>query len=216
MLVLTFIRLLYSESDPALLKQFNLKSLAQDKYDYNTTVDSYTIKFNHLRSLTQTICDVPTCVVTKESSYNCECYGENSTVTWDEMPNNEGIYFKYTYKGFSVSYSSVVQYKCAKADKITAQEVYSPNMIITFETKFGCRLGGGIGWGWLFIIILFSSLALLFIIGIPINKFGRKKTGMEIVPFVYFWVGIPRMVMEGVKCIFSPCRRKQRGFDPLE
>ncbi|KAK2940284.1 hypothetical protein BLNAU_24810 [Blattamonas nauphoetae] len=208
--------ILWAASDPALLKQFNFKGFANEKYNYNTTLEGMLFEFNFLRPLVNTKCTQADCVASKIQNNNCVCLGENSTVQWDEIPNNNGIFFTFESKDFMVSYKLTLQITCGKTNTLEIADPYTNTHVWTYPSKYGCRAGGGLGWGWVFIIILFSSLALFFIIGIPINKCGRKKSGIEVVPFGYFWVGIPRMVMEGVKCLFSPCRKRQRGFEAMD
>ncbi|KAK2955234.1 hypothetical protein BLNAU_9786 [Blattamonas nauphoetae] len=81
--------------------------------------------------------------------------------------------------------------------------------------KSGCaKGGGGDGFGIAFFIILLASAVLYFAIGIPICKCGMKKSGKEIIPFVNFWIALPGLFVEGVKCMFSPCCKK-KGYDAV-
>merc|ERR1719487_324964 len=56
---------------------------------------------------------------------------------------------------------------------------------------------GQLGVGGLIMILLFSFLALYFIIGALVLKFGLKKKGKEIIPNFGFWVGLLVAIKDG-------------------
>lgn len=82
-------------------------------------------------------------------------------------------------------------------------------MTIDFEAKQACRKTG-LSFGSIMLIVLAILFVLYFLIGIPVCKFALKKKGKEIIPFVYFWLSIPGLVVDGVKFIFTPCCRGNR------
>ncbi|KAK2955086.1 hypothetical protein BLNAU_10017 [Blattamonas nauphoetae] len=207
----------YCACDPKILKNYDLRGITAEGWYYNGTEDIFGYMANFRKEIPQTAaCYEEGCTFFRTVASTCECYGLLSDENCDELPNNEGVYVEHQRKEFATPHTARWNIRCGKKADIVVTGMDTMTIQIDWRGPQGCAKGGGLGWGWLFIIILFSSLALFFAIGIPINACGRKKSGIEVVPFVYFWVGIPRMVMEGVKCLFSPCRKKQRGFDPLE
>eukprot|EP00770_Monocercomonoides_exilis_P015936 MONOS_15886.1-p1 / transcript=MONOS_15886.1 / gene=MONOS_15886 / organism=Monocercomonoides_exilis_PA203 / gene_product=unspecified product / transcript_product=unspecified product / location=Mono_scaffold01391:9482-9935(-) / protein_length=73 / sequence_SO=supercontig / SO=protein_coding / is_pseudo=false len=66
------------------------------------------------------------------------------------------------------------------------------------------------------LIILSVLLVLYFAAGIPIMKFGLKKEGIEIIPFVRFWLAVPGLVIDGVKFILSPCLKSKSGYKDVD
>ena len=87
------------------------------------------------------------------------------------------------------------------------------NMTIDFKTPAGCpHLSKGISFGTIALIIIGSSLLLFFVIGILINALARGKRGLEMIPFFAFWKELPRLILDGLRCIFSPCCRGKTGY----
>ena len=88
---------------------------------------------------------------------------------------------------------------------------FRTNYILDWYHPKACpRKGHAISFGTVMLIIIAALILLYFAVGIPIMKFGLKKSGIEVIPFSFFWVSLPRLVWDGIKAIFSicPCCRK--------
>ncbi|KAK2960456.1 hypothetical protein BLNAU_4673 [Blattamonas nauphoetae] len=218
LIIVVCLRAVFSLADKE-LKQFNTKPLIKEDGYWTVNSEHEIIAWNFRKPFEQPTTAATNdgdCIAysTVQSWVHYGCVGDLNTETFGLLPNDEG--FTLAYTSVKSGRGTSFRVKCSKGDMKTSASENGVNFDVIIESPAGCIKKDGLGWGWLFIIILFSSLLLLFAIGIPINKFARKKTGVEVIPFFFLWVGIPRMVMEGVKCLFSPCRNKKRGFDPLE
>ena len=92
---------------------------------------------------------------------------------------------------------------------------------VTFYHPDACPISkssssGGLSFGSIVLIIIAALIVLYFAVGIPVMIFVFKKTGIEIIPFVSFWMMIPGLVLDGCKFILGlfPCYKKE-GYDSL-
>lgn len=84
------------------------------------------------------------------------------------------------------------------------------NYHFVLKSKYGCP-GSGSGRPFLWPVGILGLLALLLIpvfiiywpVGIIVNKFIRKKEGIEIVPNVTFWKDLPFLVKDGFLFLFK-------------
>lgn len=96
---------------------------------------------------------------------------------------------------------------------------YSISIEINWTHPQACpkKSGGksGLSFGSIALIVIACCVVLYFLIGIPIMHFCLKKTGIEMVPLIHFWLSLPSLVVEGVKSIFSPCCG-DKGYREIE
>ncbi|KAK2958309.1 hypothetical protein BLNAU_6796 [Blattamonas nauphoetae] len=200
------------------LKLFNTKGLVkpEDK-PYEVVRQSFTYLYNFRKPLLSSLCtsgyDTNCIALLRSSQGTCSCMGVLDNEDISLLPDDKG--FKIRYTNPLQGYSTDVTVTCAKTHVFTVVDTGN-SLNITIEDKAGCRGGGGIGWGWIFLIALLASIVLFLAIGIPINAIARKKKGVEIIPLFALWVSLPRLVLEGVKCLFSPCKKKRQGFSDIE
>lgn len=147
------------------------------------------------------------------SNTTCACTGQLSNETVAVFSNSSQYGVRFTGKNIvgTVNYTTVVLLTCSESESIYG--AISPNTTIDFKSPYGCRTSDPlypqaagnkkekISWGWVFIIILVVSAFLYLVVGSLIFKFALHKEGIEIIPFVYFWVSIPRLTFEGIKFI---------------
>ena len=94
--------------------------------------------------------------------------------------------------------------------------------MLNFTTSHACpssssSSGGGLSFGSIVLIIIAVLVVLYFAVGIPVMIFVFKKTGIEIIPFVSFWMMIPGLVLDGCKFILGlfPCFKKKEGYSDV-
>ncbi|KAK2945846.1 hypothetical protein BLNAU_19214 [Blattamonas nauphoetae] len=219
LLILSLFSAVFPANDPKILSKFNLKPLIKEPGKvYETSIGFGTVKWNFrtpFEGTSGTSCAGGDCII--HLSYDdigtCTCFGKDGTETYNLLGSNNGLCFMYSNGpdgDKTVRYDLV----CAKQEHLSAESPNGTYIQIEHQSPYGCMKSAGLGWGWIFVIVLFGGLLLLFIIGIPVNKCIRKKTGIEVIPFFIFWSSLPRMTLEGIKCLFSPCRRKRQGFEP--
>lgn len=84
-----------------------------------------------------------------------------------------------------------------------------------FSHKAGCPSGSsGLSAGSIMLIIIFVSLAVYIIAGIVINAAIRKKTGIEMIPNISFWMGFPSLIKDGF--FFLIRRRPSDSYEAVE
>lgn len=98
----------------------------------------------------------------------------------------------------------------ASDDGTTAKvELLHPSACIKNKKK-------GLSFGSIALIVIACLIVLYLALGIPINIFVRKKKGVEVIPFIYFWTSIPGLVIDGIRFIFSPCCKGGSGYSNIE
>ncbi|KAK2955032.1 hypothetical protein BLNAU_9963 [Blattamonas nauphoetae] len=136
----------------------------------------------------------------------------NTSFTTSDPPEGKGIILTYNSDSGNKFMFKVM---CGKEKSDWSANAVGLEYTVSITHPGGCaKGGGGDGFGIAFFIILLASAVLYFAIGIPICKCGMKKSGKEIIPFVNFWIALPGLFVEGVKCMFSPCCKK-KGYDAV-
>eukprot|EP00770_Monocercomonoides_exilis_P012231 MONOS_12173.1-p1 / transcript=MONOS_12173.1 / gene=MONOS_12173 / organism=Monocercomonoides_exilis_PA203 / gene_product=unspecified product / transcript_product=unspecified product / location=Mono_scaffold00656:406-1145(+) / protein_length=174 / sequence_SO=supercontig / SO=protein_coding / is_pseudo=false len=161
------------------------------------------------------------------------CYGIalKNTQEMKLLDNKDGILFSYTTDDQTQFEGLKLKLVC---DNETSQKVSMDDLevVIEMHDPHGCSESKkkkkddnptdkppkkkGISFGSVMLIIIAALIVLYFAIGIPIWKFGLKKTGIEIIPFVNFWRMVPGLVIGGVKFLLSPCLKSKDGYKDFE
>eukprot|EP00770_Monocercomonoides_exilis_P015347 MONOS_15293.1-p1 / transcript=MONOS_15293.1 / gene=MONOS_15293 / organism=Monocercomonoides_exilis_PA203 / gene_product=unspecified product / transcript_product=unspecified product / location=Mono_scaffold01191:13514-14134(+) / protein_length=133 / sequence_SO=supercontig / SO=protein_coding / is_pseudo=false len=131
----------------------------------------------------------------------------------------------YTYFDNYATQTFKLKVKCGNSTKWKA-ESDRDTVVVDYEGPEGCpkknddpgseKKKKKLSFGSIMLIIISVALVLYFAAGMPLMFFAFKKRGIEIIPFVYFWSSIPRMVILGIKTILSPCLSKSRGFKEMQ
>lgn len=88
-------------------------------------------------------------------------------------------------------------------------------VVVKFEHKAGCPIGKAkkLSAGSVMLIIIFVGIAVYLIAGISINAFAREKRGIEMVPNLEFWKGMPGLIKDGFN--FMICRNTEK-YEPIK
>ncbi|KAK2963290.1 hypothetical protein BLNAU_1823 [Blattamonas nauphoetae] len=207
-------------------KVYNIESLAKEEGTFSLTVEDEEVFFNPLKviNLTAIGCtdaqEANVTVASKapfgEGDFYCFVLGLKSSETPKLLEEGNGLSIEYN-GGASNPGKFTFLFQCAKEEgtpALTRDKEY--NYFVNWSTKAACGKGGGSDvFGIVFFIILLVAATLYFAIGIPICACGMKKRGKEIIPFIHFWIALPGLFKDGVKCMFSPCCKSKSGYDEV-
>ncbi|KAK2947179.1 putative Mitogen-activated protein kinase [Blattamonas nauphoetae] len=202
-------------------KTFNLEPLTKtDKTYYSFDAPEEKIHFNVLKPLDLSV--FKECESQPSDSLAVSLFGDpDMQVCW-----NVGLSEKSTYTllsnpaGLQISYKSdqstdfVMNFLCGKeASQFVGNRDANYNYEVNITHPGGCGKGGGNDvFGIVFFIILLVAVVLYFAIGIPICACGMKKTGKEVIPFINFWIALPKLFIDGIKFMFSPCCKSKADY----
>jgi len=150
-------------------------------------------------------------------------------ITWAESPQSSNIVGTYTTassntlkltlecgSSLNAQWKSGTQSSATEYDITLAGACTAPGAGTgsgnggTSDGKTGApgkKNSGGIGGGWIFVIIVLVT-TFVYCLGGIIFKSKRKGTsGTESIPNIDFWRGLPGLVKDGVKFTFSGCKR---------
>jgi len=81
---------------------------------------------------------------------------------------------------------------------------------------------GGIGLGWILIIVGFTVFIIYWVAGILVLKFYKKNTGVDLIPNREFWSTLPGLVKDGVvwtfrktKDLIDRIRNRNSGYTSI-
>lgn len=175
-------------------------------YSYAFTSPIANVRWNFHQQPTSACNDSKACTVFLQDSTICLCIGSLSDEKVTVLTNSYGLNFSSFNNISTVIFSSEIFLLCASEETVSGT-LASTLVHINYTSPYGCRIDdklypgykAKISWGWVFIIIL-SILTFVYLVGGSlIFKFVLHKEGIEIIPFVYFWVSIPRLTFEGAK-----------------
>ncbi|XP_060606839.1 uncharacterized protein LOC132759130 [Ruditapes philippinarum] len=180
--------------------------------------------------------DVPGSVATTLYSWNpCNSFTESTCQDVAVMSVNKGRFspLQYTKPGARVSAKVhelmtkgkfSIRVQCRKALQgvlnsadtltVTDERKQEAKYFLELSSPHCCPSGiphDHLSVGTYITIIFLSFASLFFVIGISIQKFVRKKTGKDVIPFVEFWIQLPGLVKAGVLLIL--CRSKQVSYE---
>ncbi|KAK2961552.1 hypothetical protein BLNAU_3350 [Blattamonas nauphoetae] len=226
--MLPFILYLFSISQPFVYDKqtYNIEALTKKDADYDFTLPDEVVHFNVLSTIHQNLYDLckdhTNCAlvgVTTDEAPNCFCMANNATMKTTKLADKTGIQLEYENDMGTNSKIQIVCKKGEKGDTFKLERSQGFEYLVTFEHEGGCPKGGAGGsdaFGIVFFIILLVAAVLYFAIGIPVCKCGMKKSGKEIIPFINFWIALPGLFIDGVKCMFSPCCKSKSGYADVE
>jgi len=93
-----------------------------------------------------------------------------------------------------------VECKCVIAGPptlVSAVEDGSGGYFLYISGDACCPIVGGMGGGWLVVIIVVSVFAGYCLVGAVVQKFVRHAEGIDMVPNVEFWQALPGLVKDG-------------------
>ncbi|KAL6075066.1 Guanylate cyclase domain-containing protein [Balamuthia mandrillaris] len=112
--------------------------------------------------------------------------------------------------------ASVIEFVCDKAmgkDKARFEclnPVEQPQFTYNFRftSRFACPVSGpiaggdndGLAGGWIFLISLSGVVVVYLVGGVAYQKFGKRESGLHLVPNLEFWKALPGYVKDG--CVF--------------
>ncbi|EDR27440.1 hypothetical protein EDI_092310 [Entamoeba dispar SAW760] len=123
---------------------------------------------------------------------------------------NEGKTLRFSYNGdSSLQLSSRVEVTCGPEDtssNIKAQ-IEGSTFIFSFTSPDACPSNKTFPiTGLILCIILFVLIGLYIIVTVILNIFVFHKKGLEVIPNYLFWIGLPSLLVDGVK--FTFCCKK--------
>ncbi|KAH7816120.1 uncharacterized protein MONOS_11217 [Monocercomonoides exilis] len=199
------------------LKNYDLRDLTvseDNPYTIKSGNDSFIWNFNKTLKKTE---EVPfeDCMVVYIKEKESNCHGSLTSQRVSYLSNDRGLSFTLNHTVLGRTRTAQISLQCSKDTKTNTAKVDGIHVYITMNHPAGCKLPDPISWGSVGLIVFFGGLLLFFLIGIPVQM-CRGKRGMEIVPFVFFWVSIPRLVQIGWETLFSPCYTSARGFQEMK
>ncbi|KAK2951958.1 hypothetical protein BLNAU_13058 [Blattamonas nauphoetae] len=194
----------------------------QDGAPYTAKISGETVLFNFIHTVnisSRAECTSPPAAVMSVSIPDGQemCWVNAVNTTYEFVPlqkTDKGIQLRFS-NGQGQNWDFKVMCGKKETEWVVAPDA-TYNYLASIEHPGGCAKGGGDGFGIAFFIILLVAAVLYFAIGIPVCKFGMKKSGKEIIPFVNFWIALPKLFIDGVKCMFSPCCKSKGGYEPTE
>ncbi|KAH7824107.1 putative Autophagy-related protein 27 [Monocercomonoides exilis] len=211
----------------------DLKKSPSNPYQYKQQATTYSWNFRAPVSVGKGgSCDIDDCIAESTSTYimGCHCYGTVGSEKHKILADDKGIQFTYEGDDDGSPKSFVYKLICSKDEN---QDVTDDGETLTVvqEHPAGCKKSPdpkddpknpknnkkkGLSFGSIMLIIFSVLLVLYFAAGMPLMYFAFKKRGIEMIPFVFFWTSLPRLVIEGVKVLISPCTNKARGFEEMK
>merc|ERR1712216_696753 len=70
-----------------------------------------------------------------------------------------------------------------------------------FQSSFGCPVSGGVGKGWVFVILMIAVSMVYLAGGIAYKRYKFGMSGAEAIPHVDFWRDVPKYMKDGI--VFS-------------
>uniref|UniRef100_H2Z8L3 Cation-dependent mannose-6-phosphate receptor n=1 Tax=Ciona savignyi TaxID=51511 RepID=H2Z8L3_CIOSA len=128
----------------------------------------------------------------------------------------------YNFLGSSLSYSQVLL-TCDPKIK-NGQEEFSvisvdDDSYYTFEVKgesvCPTKSNHSLSGGSVLLIIFFVLLFVYLVGGILYNRYKNEKTGLDMIPNREFWSSLPGLIADGVKFIFSGCKKSPTTYDNI-
>jgi len=227
-------------SDPCVFgvggKYFDLRPVQQDFTIAQQASTDYKITFNPCMFVATPesggYCptgETRACQITSTTGVAYRSAADNIVLT---TMSYDGTTLSINYNGGDVctnqpgtpSRQITVKYTCGTTVGTPSSAVESPSCAytITWATSAGCALatnpvgdvgsgGGGLSGGDVFLIIFFCGGFLYVVIGMAYNFKFRELRGVEMVPNVDFWRGLPSLIKDGSiftwQKVTSPCRK---------
>eukprot|EP01123_Difflugia_compressa_P003219 TRINITY_DN14108_c0_g1_i1.p1 TRINITY_DN14108_c0_g1~~TRINITY_DN14108_c0_g1_i1.p1 ORF type:complete len:176 (-),score=16.99 TRINITY_DN14108_c0_g1_i1:86-613(-) len=109
-----------------------------------------------------------------------------------------------------VSYSQLCMLKVHDSDKRTATGVTSGLLLSAVGSDSG-SIASGLSGGSIFLIVVFSLLAIYLIIGVIYNKLKNDSEGLQLIPNYDGWSKGCGLVQDGLSYTFSKIRNTVSG-----
>lgn len=134
-----------------------------------------------------------------------------------QFTSDDGLYLTYIKPNHSITHVKLVCttdkksffYPDSIANVTTHLLLFSPYACPVVMEDFSKPSTGTV-----LLIMLFVVLVSYFVIGATVNAFYLGARGMEIVPHLDFWRGLPGLVRDGAQFLQNGCRVTNRTPDP--
>jgi len=137
-----------------------------------------------------------------------DCIGMFSTII--PMQGSEGVELLYDNGDWgSVGRIKLLCDPSAGDEALNVKAEGTNFKTMVAASKHACYSGGtsGLSLGWAILITLLALTVAYFVAGLLWNHFHEHHTGIELVPHLEFWVGLPSLVKDGALYTVSTVKR---------